>query len=417
MRKWVREHRARTSPAAYFRYASDTMPRKGAAPAAPRPSPVEARAETDPPVPHAEELRRLLSVPAAAWSGAWRRELAGISPASLPALARRLIEASLDLVHRDTGAAERAALAARACARAAQGLPESSRADLRAEATAVVANCRRVQSDLVGAGQLWRRVDGLACLGTREPAQEARIASLKASLYRDQRKFTEAVDELLIAIDRARLADQDGAKARYRLQLAETLRAKGSPRAALAQVRKAQRYLGDPSVAQLAFGALHQEILIRNDLGQNRQALALSRVLAPHYATYAGPVFQLRGAWLRGRLYASVGEHGQATEIFEELKAGFLAREMLYDAALVSLDLALAYAERGERGRVRSLAHEMYDVFRAQQIPREAAAALLLFAHNALDELADAAFIAETIRQLDAQRPGLAAHNHRTRIR
>ncbi len=380
------------------------MPRKGAAEASPRLSPVEARAETDPPVPGAEELRRLIGVPAAAWSGAWRRELTGTPPASLPALARRLIEASLDLVHRDPGAAERAALAARACARAAQGLPESSRADLRAEATAAVANCRRVQNDLAGAEKAWRRVDELQRHGLQEPALKGRLASLRASLFRGRRQFVEAVDVLLEAIAFAQKTEDRRAEARYRLKLGATLRAKGSPRAALAQVRKAQRYLGDPSVAQLAFGALHEEILIRNDLGQNRQALALSRVLAPHYATYAGPVFQLRGAWLRGRLYASVGEHGQAAEIFEELRAGFLAREMLYDAALVSLDLALSYAERGERGRVRSLAHEMYDVFRAQQIPREAAAALLLFAHNALDELADAAFIAETIRQLDAQR-------------
>jgi len=50
-----------------------------------------------------------------------------------------------------------------------------------------------------------------------------------------------------------------------------------------------------------------------------------------------------------------------------------------YDAAMTSLDLALLYLMEGRTGEVRRVAAEMHTLFDAQEIHREAAAALLLF--------------------------------------
>jgi hypothetical protein len=88
---------------------------------------------------------------------------------------------------------------------------------------------------------------------------------------------------------------------------------------------------------------------------------------------------------------------------------------MPYDAALVSLDLALVWAENRDFRRVALLASEMYPVFLSQEIPREAAATLLLFADAARERRATLQSIAGTVAELQAlgrrgsERAGAAA--------
>jgi hypothetical protein len=63
-----------------------------------------------------------------------------------------------------------------------------------------------------------------------------------------------------------------------------------------------------------------------------------------------------------------------------------------YDAAMVSLDLALLYLREGRSEDVKALAEEMLPIFQAQDVHREALAALLLFQDAARrDELTVAA--------------------------
>ena len=72
-----------------------------------------------------------------------------------------------------------------------------------------------------------------------------------------------------------------------------------------------------------------------------------------------------------------------------EVREGFLEWGSGYDAALAALDLALLYADEGRSAEMRRLARAMAPVFRAQDVHREALAALLLFVEAAGREEAD----------------------------
>jgi hypothetical protein len=63
---------------------------------------------------------------------------------------------------------------------------------------------------------------------------------------------------------------------------------------------------------------------------------------------------------------------------------------MAYDAALVTLDLTALCAKEGDTDEVKRLSLEMARIFRAQDVPREALAALLFFEKAAEREIATA---------------------------
>ena len=61
-----------------------------------------------------------------------------------------------------------------------------------------------------------------------------------------------------------------------------------------------------------------------------------------------------------------------------EARAAFLERGIAFDAALVSLDLAMVHARRGDTGEVQRLAAEMLPIFESRDVRSEALAALVL---------------------------------------
>jgi hypothetical protein len=64
----------------------------------------------------------------------------------------------------------------------------------------------------------------------------------------------------------------------------------------------------------------------------------------------------------------------------------FVARELAYDCALASLELAVLLLDYGRTAEVPGLATEMLWIFRAQGVHREALAALRLFCDAAMEK-------------------------------
>ena len=91
----------------------------------------------------------------------------------------------------------------------------------------------------------------------------------------------------------------------------------------------------------------------------------------------------LRVRWLEGRIAAVLGRRREAVEAFSRVREGFAAREIAYDAALASLELAVLYLEDGRAADVRLLARQMVWIFRTQGLHQEALAALRLFCEAA----------------------------------
>ena len=83
-----------------------------------------------------------------------------------------------------------------------------------------------------------------------------------------------------------------------------------------------------------------------------------------------------------------------------ETREGFIREGNGYDAAMASLDLALLYLKDGRTADVRRLAEEMATLFEAQDVHREALAAVVLFREAARREEVTAALVGEVRRVL-----------------
>ena len=93
------------------------------------------------------------------------------------------------------------------------------------------------------------------------------------------------------------------------------------------------------------------------------------------------------GAHLIGRLE-------EAEAAYREVQQDFLKHGVLYSVALVSLDLALLVSGQRRNEELKALAAELMAVFSAQEVHREATAALVLFQRACEEERVTAELIA-----------------------
>jgi hypothetical protein len=122
---------------------------------------------------------------------------------------------------------------------------------------------------------------------------------------------------------------------------------------------------------------------------------ALLQADAALYQQLANPWTVRRQLWLKGRIALAAGLLEEAERSFLDVRAGFSAEGIGYDAALVSLDLALLYLRQNRTAAVKELAEEMREIFAAGDVHREAMAALVLFQEAARRETLTAELIEE----------------------
>ena len=110
---------------------------------------------------------------------------------------------------------------------------------------------------------------------------------------------------------------------------------------------------------------------------------------------------QLRLIWLRGKIALGQGEAQAAEHAFLTARDGFIREGNGYDAAMVSIeDLALFYLREGRTADVKRLAEEIGPIFAAQDVHREAVAALMLFQEAARQETLTVKEVREYVRYL-----------------
>jgi hypothetical protein len=95
--------------------------------------------------------------------------------------------------------------------------------------------------------------------------------------------------------------------------------------------------------------------------------------------------------------------------MFQSLRREFVQRGIAYDTALVTIELTALYAREGYTAEVKKLSLEMAKIFRAQDVPREAIAAMLFFQKAAERDHATAKLAHEVAAFLEKLRtnPGL----------
>ncbi|HEY2739178.1 MAG TPA: helix-turn-helix transcriptional regulator [Thermoanaerobaculia bacterium] len=248
-------------------------------------------------------------------------------------------------------------------------------------------NARRVDNDFGAADATFRRAWELWQAGDAtdpDPLAEWRLLDLEASLRREQRRPSEALDLL----DRARSAcgDDPVAIARILMKKSSVLEKEENFAGALAVLEEAA-----PAIE--ASGDPHLLFCLRFDRAANlrhleRYAEAAQWLEGVRDLAQENALCLIRVEWLEARLALDQGREDEALAALEQVQRDFTAHELPYEAALASLDLAVVWLERGRTAEVRELALGMAWIFQAKGIAREALASLTLFCEAARQEAA-----------------------------
>jgi len=259
--------------------------------------------------------------------------------------------------------------------------------DLQARAWAYLGNARRIAFDLAGAEEALLQAERLAEGGSADPLEEARILDLKASLLCDQGRFEQAAELLDIVIDIYDDLHEPHRKGRAMISQGLFLGYAGGSEEAIRQLRRGLALVEWEREPRLVLMARHNLAWFLNDSGRSEEALQQLERFLHTYGEFPDAWTELRLAWLSGRIAARLDYLADAERTLIEVRQGFLAEGHGYDASLVTLDLAQLYLRQGRAAEVRELAAGMIAVFLAQDVHRQAAAALAVFQRAAeLDE-------------------------------
>jgi tetratricopeptide (TPR) repeat protein len=260
----------------------------------------------------------------------------------------------------------------------ADGLEGDDKPAAQGYAWAFVGNARRVQgAKLPAADEAFRRHHALWLEPTGpSPFNPSRVLDLEASLRREQRRIPEA----LALLDRALAVAQGSTSiARVLIIKAKTLEEAGDFHTAVETLRVAEPLtdtVGDPQLRLALRFNLPVNLCHLKQAAEAEPMLAEVRMLALQLGNALSLV---RLHWLEGRVAAGLGRRDEAINLLTRVRGEFASREMAYDMALVSLELAELYAAEGRMDAVRSLARHMAKVFKDQEVHAEARKALAFF--------------------------------------
>jgi tetratricopeptide (TPR) repeat protein len=259
--------------------------------------------------------------------------------------------------------------------------------DLRAKASAYLGNARRVLGELRSAESAFRDAQGfLAESMTGNTQIEAEVLELKAALKRDLRSFTEALNLL----DRAHTLHQESGDShrmgRTLISKAKVLEESGDLQGAIELLPHALDLVDADREPRFIVYGRYNLIWCLTTAGRHEEAARLLPAVRELFDRIAKPLDLVRLRWTEGRIVLGLGNLELAETAFREVQQEFFDRHMGYDAALVSLDLAVLYANEGRTQELKQLAAELMPVFESRDVHREAIAALLMFQHAAEEE-------------------------------
>ena len=326
-----------------------------------------------------------------------------------PILVDRLLDASKQRITSDPHDAYDLAECARDVAMRLSHVEVGGRFALTclARANAYRANALRVLGHLK---QAERILEGALALfdaeGTGHPLVQAEFMELSASLARAQRRLIEAEGFLDMARTLYEDCKEPLLQARVLMMQGTVFSEAGEPEKALAAVTKALASIDRSKDPWLYLYAVHNSADYLVELGRYERAAEVIREHRSLYEEYATDWINIRRLWIEAKIARMRGERSTSETLFLTVREQFTSVGSGYDAALVGLDLALLYVEDGRTQNVIRLAEEMVPVFMAEDIHREAAAAVMLFQEAARKEAVTASMIAELISYLRRVRAG-----------
>jgi tetratricopeptide (TPR) repeat protein len=258
--------------------------------------------------------------------------------------------------------------------------------DLKARAHAHLGNARRVLGELRSAETSFREAERfLSKSMTGNEIVRADVLQLKASLRRAQRCFPEALSLVDEALTIYREQNNLHGAGFSLLKKAKILEDGEDLAGAIHILQELLEELDPEQELQLSAYARHNLVLCLTEAGRYEEAERLLPEVRMQLAAQGKALNLVRFRWTEGKIALGLGRTAEAEGAFREVRQDFLDRGMGYDAALVSLDLAILYARERRTSELKRLAAEMAPIFESRDVRREALAALVMF-RNACEE-------------------------------
>lgn len=279
--------------------------------------------------------------------------------------------------------------------------------DLRARCFAYLGNARRVLGELRSAEDAFLKAENcLARSMTGNIQIRAEVLDLKSSLRRAQRRLDEALDLVNESLSLYRELQDGHGVAKLILARVQILGERGDLAEAIEVLQRGSAEI-EPAREPRLFAYARYNLLGCLTLAER---YAEARELLPEvrdlFRQTPQPLDLLRLQWAEGLIDLGFGRLGPAEAIFREVQKEFLDRQMGYDAALVSLDLARLYAQEGCVDDLKRLAAELMPIFESQDVHREAIVALLMFQRACEEERLTVDLVREVAMYLRRERRG-----------
>ena len=264
---------------------------------------------------------------------------------------------------------------------------EAASNDMRATAYSVLADCRRMASDLEGARQAIAEAWKWNEEGEGDHLDKAEIYYADAAYAATIGEFETAVTILKKALALYRAADDAHLQGRTLIRMGETL-GHVNPEKALAYIERGLERMNPVREPHLALLAQHALAEFLCAAGRPREALAILDRARPLYREFREDMVQLRLHWLQGRVAHGLGSFGEAADILRQVREEFRARDLHRDFLMVSIDLAEAHVAAGEMATALRLLAKITPAMAGWNLHRNALSASLAF-QKALEERRD----------------------------
>lgn len=160
----------------------------------------------------------------------------------------------------------------------------------------------------------------------------------------------------------------------------------GDPMTAVEVTRGALKIMNRTQEPRLFVFAHLNIALFLHEAGRHAEAVEALAEAREQARAFPDAYTQVRITWLEGKLAAALDDLEGAEKTFLEVREDLIARGQRYDAAMVSLDLASLYLRQNRTADLMTIAEEMHALFTAEEVHREALAALLVFQEAARKE-------------------------------
>lgn len=258
----------------------------------------------------------------------------------------------------------------------AQDLDRKERhADLAATCYAQLCHALRVSGDLAAAEGALSEAHAALRRGTGNPLARALVYESLGSLRMAQLRCFEAIHSYSTAVEIYRHLGRTDALGRALVGQAIATGESGQPQEALELLLEAMPKIESDPRSTLA--ACHAVVRFLIDSGKIDEATCRWIDLRPFYDKLNDPLITLRAAWLEGLLLKGGGRYSASLKMLETAHCGFQQRDLGWEGALVSLDMAECYLHLGLTRKLRQALAEVNSLVREHDVDRQALVALI----------------------------------------